>query len=180
MTEITLTRLSDDEREQFILDNQYAFRYGALIESGERDDHFEEEGEIISRKTIEDSIDNGTAYCIRQDGKIVGGVVVKINEETQHNDLQLLFVNPDAHGRGIGYKAWQQIERLYPDTVVWETCTPYFEKRNIHFYVNKCGFHIVEFFNSHHPDPHDPDTGEENSFDGEDYDGMFRFEKQMK
>ena len=27
----------------------------------------------------------------------------------------------------------------------------YFEKRNIHFYVNRCGFHIVEFFNSHHP-----------------------------
>ncbi|ADD42351.1 hypothetical protein Snas_2674 [Stackebrandtia nassauensis DSM 44728] len=28
-------------------------------------------------------------------------------------------------------------------------------QRNIHFYVNKCGFHIVEFFNEHHPDPHD-------------------------
>lgn len=25
------------------------------------------------------------------------------------------------------------------------TCTPYFEKRNIHFYVNKCGFYIVEY-----------------------------------
>lgn len=31
-------------------------------------------------------------------------------------------------------------------------------KRNIHFYVNRCGFHIVEFFNSHHPDPNDPDA----------------------
>ena len=29
----------------------------------------------------------------------------------------------------------------------WELVTPYFEVRNIHFYVNKCGFHIVEFFN---------------------------------
>ena len=25
--------------------------------------------------------------------------------------------------------------------------TPYFEKRNIHFYVNRLGFHIVEFWN---------------------------------
>ena len=41
-------------------------------------------------------------------------------------------------------------------TIAWETITPYFEKRNVHFYVNKCGFHIVEFFNEHHPDPHDP------------------------
>jgi len=41
-------------------------------------------------------------------------------------------------------------------------------------------FHIVEFFNSHHPDPHDPETVEENNYEGEDFDGMFRFEKQMK
>lgn len=63
---------------------------------------------------------------------------------------------------------------------IWETCTPYFEKRNIHFYVNRCDFHIVEFFNSHHPDPHDPESGEKNAYGGEDgFDGMFRFEKRM-
>ena len=76
------------------------------------------------------------------------------------------------YSKGIGYAAWQEVERLYPDTKVWETCTPYFETRNIHFYVNKCGFHIVEFFNSHHPDPHDPETGEENNYEGEDFDGI--------
>ena len=41
---------------------------------------------------------------------------------------------------------------------------PYFEVRNIHFYVNKCGFHIVEFFNERHPDPSDPDMDKERSF----------------
>ena len=53
----------------------------------------------------------------------------------------------------------------------------YFEKRNIHFYVNRCGFHIVEFFNSHHPDPNDPDRGEE--MDEQFPEGMFRFEKRI-
>lgn len=180
MAEVTLTPLADEEREQFILDNQYAFKYGAMEEFGERDTHFEEDGEIISRKTIENSIDNGVAYCIREDGKIVGGLVLKIDEESQHNHLELLFISPKAHSKGIGYAAWQEVERLYPDTKVWETCTPYFETRNIHFYVNKCGFHIVEFFNSHHPDPHDPETGEANNYDGDDSGGMFRFEKQMR
>ena len=89
----------------------------------------------------------------------------------------LLFVSPDAHSKGIGFAAWKEAERLYPDTKVWETCTPYFETRNIHFYVNKCGFRIVEFFNSHHPDPHDPETGEEENYEAGG--GMFRFEKQM-
>ena len=180
MATITLTKLTEDDREQFILDNQRAFKYGAMEEFGQRDDHFEEEGEIISRATIEESIDGGAAYRIREDGRIVGGMVLHIDEATQHNELELLFVTPAAHSKGIGFAAWQEAERLYPETRVWETCTPYFETRNIHFYVNKCGFHIVEFFNSHHPDPHDPDAGEEGDHGPEGgHDGMFRFEKKM-
>ena len=60
--DIKLVPLTEDDREKFILDNQEAFNYGALQEFGRRDDHFEEDGEIISRKTIEDSIDEGEAY----------------------------------------------------------------------------------------------------------------------
>ena len=52
MTEIQLSPLEPADREQFIRDNQAAFRYGALEEFGPRDDHFEEDGEIISRSTI--------------------------------------------------------------------------------------------------------------------------------
>ena len=104
MANITLTRLTEDDREQFILDNQLAFKYGAMEEFGERDNQFEEDGEIISRKTIENSIDNGVAYRIREDGKIVGGLVLTINEETQHNHLDLLFVTARASARLHGRK----------------------------------------------------------------------------
>ena len=87
---ITLTPLTADDRKQFILDNQRAFKYGATEEFGERDNHFEEDGEIISRRTIEESVDTGVAYRIREDGRIVGGLVLNIDEETQHNHLDLL------------------------------------------------------------------------------------------
>lgn len=98
----------------------------------------------------------------------------------------MLFVSPKEHSKGIGYAAWCEVERLHPEVTVWQTVTPYFETRNIHFYVNRCDFHIVEFFNSHHPDSNDPDglemseqteTGEQS--DGQFPDGMFRFEKRM-
>lgn len=179
---ITLTPLEKDDREQFILDNQAAFQYGALEEFGRRDDHFEEDGQIISRQTIEKCLDSGVAYRIREKGRIVGGLVLQIDDVTRHNHLDLLFVSPDAHSKGIGYAAWCAVERLYPHTRVWETCTPYFETRNIHFYINKCGFHAVEFFNRFHPDPHDPETGKKNAYDRdeESNDGMFRFEKRME
>ena len=76
MSEIKLEKLQDSDREQFILDNQEAFNYGALEEFGLRDDHYEEDGQIISRETIEQAIDGGEAYRIMLDGKAVGGVVV--------------------------------------------------------------------------------------------------------
>lgn len=119
-------------------------------------------------------------YHILLDGKKVGGVVLNINNETRHNSLDLFFVSPEYSNRGIGLAAWKAIEAGYPETVVWEVGTPYFEKRNINFYVNKCGFHIVEFYNEHHPDPHERYDGceEDGILPGED--AFFRFEKVMK
>ena len=75
-----------------------------------------------------------------------GGAVVKIAPDRRHNELELLFVKVGVQSRGVGQMIWERIEALYPETETWETFTPYFEKRNIHFYVNRCGFHIVEFF----------------------------------
>lgn len=169
---VKLIPLANNDREQFILDNQEAFNYGALEEFGRRDDHFEVGEQIISRSTIEQSIDAGEAYRIMQDDQPVGGVIIKIDGE--HGDLEILFVSPSVHSKGIGYAAWCEVEKLHPEVKIWETVTPYFEKRNIHFYVNRCGFHVVEFFNKFHPDPHDPDNPDDES------DGMFRFVKEIK
>ena len=166
MTKVQLVPLEASDREQFIKDNQEAFNYGALEEFGQRDDHFEEDGEIISHETISRSIDEGIAFRIMQDNKPVGGVVIRT--EYDHGDLELLFVSPAVHSKGIGYATWCEIEAMHPEVTVWETVTPYFEKRNIHFYVNRCGFHIVEYFNEHHCAPDDKD--------GELFE-MFRFEK---
>lgn len=173
MRKIELIPLQEEDRNQFILDNQEAFRYGAMEEFGLRDNHFEEDGEIISRQTIESSIDHGIAYRICRDGEKVGGLVLSINGTK--GELELLFVTPMAHSKGIGYAAWCAVEVLYPQVTVWETYTPYFEQRNIHFYVNRCGFHIVEFFHEKHPDPGNPTAAT-----GEDFNGMFRFEKRIE
>ena len=70
---VTLVPLTEEDRESFIMDNQRAFKYGATEEFGMRDNHFEEEGEIISRATIEHAIDHGEAYQIISDGKRSAG-----------------------------------------------------------------------------------------------------------
>ncbi len=176
-TKVTLLPLTAMDREQFILDNQAAFRFGAMEEFGLPNDHTNDDGEIISRETIERCIDcpENETYRIMLDGEALGGVILKIDKESHHNHLEILFTAPAAHSRGIGYGAWLAIEALHPETEIWETCTPYFDKRNIHFYINKCGFAAVEFFCAGHIDPNDPDGNS-----GEGPDEMFRFVKRMK
>ena len=180
-TRVTLVPLTEDDREQFILDNQRAFKYGATEEFGERDRHLDFDGEIISRKTIESCIDapDSETYRIVADGRRVGGAILKINGETKRNELEILFVSPEEHTKGIGFGAWQAIEALHPETEVWQTCTPYFEKRNIHFYLNKCGFQIDEFWCEYFkPDREMSDDGECGPDEGPDE--MFHFVKVMK
>lgn len=131
------------------------------------------EGPIPSDAELGDFFEapGAVTYHIMLDGVRVGGVVLTIDTAMQRNSLDLFFVSIGHHGRGIGSKAWRAVESLYPDTVAWETHTPYFEKRNIHFYVNKCGFKIVEFYNAHHPDPH------QETLEGIPGGESFRFEK---
>ncbi len=113
MNNIKLIPLEDSDIEQFILDNQEAFNYGALEEFGLRDDHFEEGDQIISRETIEKSIDNGEAYRIMLDGMPVGGVIISVDGEK--GDLDILFTSPKEHSKGVGYAAWCEVEKLHPD-----------------------------------------------------------------
>ena len=176
MAEITLTHLSADEREQFILDNQEAFRYGAQQEFGLLDTRTKEGEEVISRTTIEHSIDdeNAEVYRIVLNGQKVGGVVLKNNLTKAFGELVLLYVSPNIHSQGIGQTAWKAIESMHPEIKVWECITPYYEKRNIHFYVNRCGFRIVEFWNAHY---HGPDIPEEEAGNWSEEDEMFLFRK---
>lgn len=48
-----------------------------------------------------------------------------------------IIIKPEDHNKGIGYASWCKVEEMYPHIKQNETYTPYFEKRNIHFYVNR-------------------------------------------
>lgn len=109
------------------------------------------------------------------DGDSVGGAIVTgIGEKKM---LDFIFMDPASQGKRLGQATWNAIEARYPEATHWELVTPYHEKRNIHFYVNKCGFHITEYFNDRHPDPHFPqdEAGDYPGVDG----GLFKFEKDI-
>jgi hypothetical protein len=164
MNGFEFTLLSKNDYATFTSEMQKAFQYGYEAEFGHCD-------AVI--------LPGNVSYIARMNGEMVGGAIVKIDPDTQNNSLELLFVKVGAQSKGLGLRIWSGIEKLYPETKTWETCTPYFEKRNIHFYVNRCGFHIVEFFSPWHKDSNQDDEPVGGMPD-EVGQYFFRFEKVMK
>lgn len=173
---ITLAPVPQGELATFKEELQEAFMKG-LQDSFQEVENPTEMGPIPSDEDFEHSLTAKDSFVrqLIQNGERIGGVVLKINEETQRNEVDFLYTLASAHGKGLGTKAWQAIEAAFPETKVWELHTPYFEKRNIHFYVNKCGFKIVEYYHRGNPGPNvegeEPESDEEYEF--------FRFEKVM-
>lgn len=170
---IELRQLQKTEIPEFKREMQKAFQIGSEAVYGKT------ETQILPESDIDRSLaaKGSAAFAAFAGGEMIGGAIVVLNKRSRHGHLDFLFVKVGVQGKGVGKVIWSKIERLYPDVKIWETCTPYFEKKNIHFYINRCGFHAVEFFNSKHPDPNDkklPDA------EKPDDDGMFRFEKVVK
>lgn len=135
---------------------QESFQYGYESVYGK------DKSQVLLEKDIDKSLNNPQCHSyemIDDNNEIIGGAIVGINENNI-NHLDFLFVRVGVQSKGIGQAIWKKIEKLYPETEVWKTCAPYFDKRNIHF-------------NEKHPDPNmSEDIYEED-------DGMFEFEKEM-
>lgn len=174
MQTIQLRRAGQDELTVLTDQLQQAFQAGFEEEFGTTD------SQILPAADVAESFSQpgAEAYFALLDDEIVGGAIISGLDENGGRSLDFLYVKVGTQSRGIGQQIWAALERLYLDTKVWQTHTPYFDKRNIHFYVNRLGFAIVEFFNPRHPDPR---------MNGEPAGGMpdevgqhlFRFEKIM-
>lgn len=71
-------------------------------------------------------------YKIIVDGVIVGGAGVWLYS-ADHAHLDIMYVHPDYHGKGIGSKALEFLEATYP-AKLWDLHTPVYATRNQHFY----------------------------------------------
>ncbi len=161
--------LAKEDFPKFIRDMQYAFQMSAEKEYG----HSSES--VLPEADIHKSLSSTGSVALKavSEGKIIGGAIVVINGDQGH--LDFLYVKHGLQSKGVGQELWFKIEKQFTKVKVWQTCTPYFEKRNLHFYINCLKFSAVEFFNPKHPDPNtEPD---DNHSGEEDY--FFRFEKKI-
>ena len=86
---ISLVPLDPSDREKFIKDAQESFKYGATEEFGMRDNHLDKEGQTLSRKLLEESLNNqkSTTFKIILDKEAVGRVILKLEKEKKLENL---------------------------------------------------------------------------------------------
>ncbi len=200
-TRIQLLPLQEEHTIAMKEEMQEAFQHGFQAYSKDDGEEYSNHWQVLPDEDFYRSLraEGAEAYeAVDADDQRVGGAIISINDKTREGELMeqreqsqarlsfaesrqkssvgqlaFLYVKVGVQSRGIGQAIWKAIEAMHPEVEVWETCTPYFDRRNIHFYINRCGFHAIEFFNEHHPDPHMPEQFNEE-------DGLFVFEKRMK
>ncbi len=168
---LKLLPIQTNDLPQYKADMQQAFQLGAVEGGFPVDDQ-----QILPESHIDRSLGtNGAiAYKAVDGDQMVGGAILVLDNEKSEGHLDFLYVKHGVQSKGIGKFIWFEIERLHPDVKLWKTCTPHFEKRNIHFYINVCGFCATEFFNKYHRDP----NAHDDTSDLDD-DGMLGFEKRV-
>ena len=103
-----LVCIEQKELTQYKADMQEAFQKGFEDAFGKID------AVILPEKDIDQSLnaEGSAVYKAVVDGEMVGGAVVIINESTQHNHLDLLFVKNGVQSNGIGKKIWFELEQI--------------------------------------------------------------------
>lgn len=90
-----------------------------------------------------EKIQQDECYKISDEGRCIGGLVV-FDKGAGHYHLDVIFLDPAYHNRGVGTQAMQFIDQTYPATC-WTLDTPQWAVRNQHFY-EKLGYVKVHEF----------------------------------
>jgi GNAT superfamily N-acetyltransferase len=94
--------------------------------------------DVMRRRIVED-----ITFTIRVDGEIAGGIIV-FPKDAAHMHLDVIFVEPTLHNKGVGSRAMSFLAEMYPG-MTWTLDTPVYAVRNHHFY-EKFGYLRGEAF----------------------------------
>ena len=83
-----------------------------------------------------------TVFSLWDDKIFIGGATVQSLGNHAYEIFEF-FIAPEYQGKGIGKEALQLVENYFNDAELFRLITPSQVIRNTVFYINKCGYHIV-------------------------------------
>lgn len=101
----------------------------------------DDRGEYDLKKIMDDP--KYTVLSIKDNGRFIGGAIVKETGKDSR-EIEIFFLIVEYQGKGIGKEVLTLVEDYFPDTRVFRLITPSNVVRNTVFYVNKCGYRVVE------------------------------------
>ena len=140
---LNLQLLKKDEFDLFNKEDEKAFKVHAryfpdgIVPGAEEDDRDEYE----LKKIIDDP--KFTVLSIRDGESFIGGAIVE-DMGNHISTIDIFFLTVEYQSKGIGKTALDLVESYFPDTEVFRLITPSQVVRNTVFYVNKCGYRVVE------------------------------------
>lgn len=135
LTENEIDLFNKAEEDAFNVHARY-FLDGVVPGAAEDD-----RGEYDLKSVINDS--KYTALCIYDDQTFIGGSIV---EDLGNDvfDIGIFYLTVEYQSKGIGKIALELVENYFPTAKTFRLLTPSQVIRNTVFYVNKCGYKIVE------------------------------------
>ena len=130
--------LADTKELEEIYSSSFESNAAFFPDDMEEDDDGEEDFSFESAITMSKK----TVLGFWENARLIGGAVIS-QDVCEINLLERLFILPEKQGKGYGYRAWMEIEKMYPCIREWRLRTPTCLINNVCFYVNKCGFSIV-------------------------------------
>jgi len=87
-------------------------------------------------------IGHGYYFAICLGNMIIGAIGGPVWDDTSRT-IGPFFIEPELHGKGVGTKAVEFIQKRFPETPIWWVSTPHKSYRNHRFY-EKVGFKKVK------------------------------------
>ena len=73
-------------------------------------------------------------YCVMEDDRLIGGVIIASGPAEQH-ELWRLLLEPERQNQGIGGQVLELVWALYPMVTRWRLDTPNWNERTRRFYA---------------------------------------------
>lgn len=166
---IIIDKITESDIPVFKTDLKAAFKKNNEMYSGLSEDGIPEY--IIDKALAEDG---AVTYKAILDNEIVGGILLIVDKVNEHIRVVFFYVKNGFQNKGIGYEFLEKVEKLYPEIKLWSLYVPWCYRRNLHFYINKCGFSAVRYLNKYSVKEDGTEVVEEDAFNS-----SFLLEKKL-
>lgn len=101
-------------------------------------------GELLKKIFVNEK---NTSFLILRDTTLIGGVSITVDQKTNINVLNMIFIDSNEQNSGAASSVWKALEKKFNNAKVWRCQSNLYSTKNMNFLINKCGFRCTRIKN---------------------------------